>query len=69
MRIENALGRKIEEETIDKDEVMVLAERVAEAQRVAIKEMKEIHDSRGRKGGISRNRSNRGRDNMDQEEG
>lgn len=69
LRIENALGRKIEEEKIDKDEVMVLAERVAEAQRVAIKEMKEIHDSRGRKGGMSRHRNNKGRDNMDQEEG
>ncbi|KAH7139538.1 ATP-dependent rRNA helicase RRP3 [Dendryphion nanum] len=71
MRIEKALGKQIEQENIAKDEVMVLAERVAEAQRVAIKEMKDIHDSRGKRGGgMSRHgRGKRGRDDMDQEEG
>lgn len=68
LRIENALGKKIEEETIPKDEAMVLLERVSEAQRVAVKEMKEIHDQRGRKG-FKGKRSKRGRDEMDRDEG
>ncbi|KAF2871850.1 P-loop containing nucleoside triphosphate hydrolase protein [Massariosphaeria phaeospora] len=69
-RIEYALGKKIEEEVIPKDEAMVLMERVGEAQRVAIKEMKEIHDQRGRRGGFGRGgRGRRGRDEMDREEG
>ena len=67
LRIENALGKKIEEEDIPKDEVMVLMERVGEAQRVAVKEMKEIHNSRS--GLARRGRARRGRDEMDQEEG
>lgn len=73
LRIENALGRKIEEEIVSKDEVMVYAERVSEAQRVAIREMKDIHDQRGRPGrgrggGRGGHRSGR-RDQMDREEG
>ncbi|KAF2660574.1 DEAD-domain-containing protein [Lophiostoma macrostomum CBS 122681] len=73
LRIENALGRKIDEESPPKDEVMVLGERIGEAQRVAVKEMKEIHDARGRRGaGSGRGRMTgrrRGRDEMDREEG
>lgn len=67
LRIENALGKKIDEEKVPKDEVMILAERVSEAQRVAVREMKEIHDQRGRHG--SGRRARRGRDEMDREEG
>jgi ATP-dependent RNA helicase DDX47/RRP3 len=67
LRIENALGKKIEEEDIPKDEVMVLMERIGEAQRVAVKEMKEIHNSRS--GLARRGRARRGRDEKDQEEG
>ncbi|KAF2747966.1 putative ATP-dependent RNA helicase [Sporormia fimetaria CBS 119925] len=70
MRIENAIGKKIEEEVIPKDEAMVLAERVGEAQRVAVKEMKEIHEARGKgKGGMKGRKGKRGRDDMDREEG
>ncbi|KAF2267972.1 ATP-dependent rRNA helicase RRP3 [Lojkania enalia] len=70
MRIENALGKKLKEESIPKDEVMVLIERVGEAQRVAVREMKDLHDARGRKGGMGKGRKGkRGRDEMDREEG
>ncbi|KAF2464754.1 ATP-dependent rRNA helicase RRP3 [Lindgomyces ingoldianus] len=70
LRIENALGKQIDEEVIPKDEAMVLMERVSEAQRVAVREMKDIHEARGRKGGMMRGRKgNRGRDDMDREEG
>jgi ATP-dependent RNA helicase DDX47/RRP3 len=59
---------------------MVYAERVGEAQREAIKEMKNIHDlkksGRGRGGaggmrggGRGRGGRGRGRDNMDMDEG
>ncbi len=76
LRIEHALGRKIDEEVLSKDEVMVYSERVSEAQRVAIREMKDIHEQRanGRSSGGGRGRgrggfARRGRDNMDREEG
>jgi ATP-dependent RNA helicase DDX47/RRP3 len=74
LRIENALGKKIEEEVVSKDEVMVYAERVGEAQRVAVREMKDIHDQRGKRGGRGGARGGasmgrRGRDHMDREEG
>ncbi|PVH98700.1 putative ATP-dependent RNA helicase [Periconia macrospinosa] len=70
LRVETALGRKIEEEVIPKDEAMVLMDRVSEAQIVAVREMKEIHDKRGRgKGGAKFGKGKRGRDEMDREEG
>ncbi|KAF2202352.1 ATP-dependent rRNA helicase RRP3 [Delitschia confertaspora ATCC 74209] len=71
LRIENALGKKVDEEPIPKDEAMVLAERVGEAQRVAIREMKELHEGRGKKGAVLKGRKGgkRGRDEMDREEG
>jgi len=74
LRIENALGKKIEEEVADKDEVMVYMESVSEAQRVAIKEMKDIHEQRGKggrggRGGGRGGFGKRGRDQMDREEG
>ena len=76
-RIEHALGKQIEEEKISRDEAMVIADRVSEAQRVAIREMKDIHDQRksgrggrggARGGGRGRGRG-RGRDHMDRDEG
>jgi ATP-dependent RNA helicase DDX47/RRP3 len=72
LRIENALGKKIEEEVIAKDEAMVLLDRVSEAQRVAVREMKDLHEQRGRggRGGRGGGRGGRrGRDEMDREEG
>lgn len=49
-RIEQALSKKLEEFSVDKDAVMLLQERVAEAQRIAITELKEQHASRGKSG-------------------
>ncbi|EKG20264.1 RNA helicase ATP-dependent DEAD-box conserved site [Macrophomina phaseolina MS6] len=72
LRIETALGKKVDEEPVVKEEVMVLAERVGEAQRAAIREMKDLHENRGKKGSVLRGRrggGKRGRDDMDHEEG
>lgn len=74
-RIEKALGKKLEEYATERDEVMVFAPRVAEAQRVAITELKNDQDKNGGKkkgkgGGISGGRAKKGRrDEMDADEG
>nr|POF13130.1 atp-dependent rrna helicase rrp3 [Quercus suber] len=75
-RIEKALGKKLEEHSTEKAEVMVFAERVSSAQRIAITEMKTAHEKRdgGKKGkGISGGRAKKGggrrRDDMDADEG
>ena len=70
LRIETALGKKLKEIDHAKDEVMVFADRVGEAQREAVQEMKSLHERRDKKGknkarGIS---GKRARDNMDREE-
>ncbi|KAI9775890.1 MAG: ribosomal RNA processing protein [Candelina submexicana] len=74
LRIEAALGKKQKEYEVAKDEVMVLSERVGEAQRDAIREMKDLHEKRGTKGATLRGRKpgkggKRGTDEMDREEG
>ncbi|KAF2852918.1 DEAD-domain-containing protein [Plenodomus tracheiphilus IPT5] len=78
LRIEHALGKKIEEEAVDKNEALQYMDSVSEAQRVAIREMKDIHDKRGRgarggrggaRGGGRGGFGRRGRDQMDREEG
>ena len=72
-RIETALGRKLEEYVTERDEIMVLGERVGEAQREAIRQMKDLHERRGSRGATLRGRRPRngttGRDDMDREEG
>ena len=77
-RIEAALGKKLAEHDTVKEEVMVLGERVGEAQGVAIREMKDLHEKRGTKGATLRGRKpgsgriggrKRGREDMDREEG
>ncbi|CAK3825624.1 ATP-dependent rRNA helicase rrp3 [Lecanosticta acicola] len=73
-RIEHALGKKLEEYAAERDEVMVFAPRVAEAQRIAITEMKNEHEKKkGKKGGIAGGRAKKGgssrRDDMDVDEG
>ena len=72
-RIEAALGKKLGEYKTDRDEVMILAERVGEAQRMAIREMKDLHEKRGTKGATLRGRKpgggKKGRDDMDRDEG
>lgn len=77
-RIEKALGKKLEEFPTEREEVMVFAERVGDAQRIAITEMKAMHEKRGGKGGggargkgISGGRAKKGgrREDMDADEG
>ncbi|OAX78816.1 ATP-dependent rRNA helicase RRP3 [Emergomyces africanus] len=73
LRIENALGKKLDEYKVEKEEVMVLSDRVGEAQRHAITEMKDLHEKRGSRGATLRGRrpakgGKRGRDDMDREE-
>lgn len=72
------VGKKLKEYETAKDEVMILAERVGEAQRGAVMEMKELHESRGKKGATLKGRrrgggniggAKRSRDEMDREEG
>ncbi|KAI9830418.1 MAG: ribosomal RNA processing protein [Phylliscum demangeonii] len=75
MRTETALGKKLLEYPTVKEEVMVLSERVGEAQRHAVREMKTLHEQRGTKGATLRGKrtpgmaGKRGRDDMDREEG
>ncbi|KAF5864026.1 ribosomal RNA processing protein [Aspergillus alliaceus] len=68
LRIEGALGKKLPEYSAEKDEVMVLAARVSEAQRQAIMEMKNYDEKRGSRGKKFA-KGKRGREDMDQEEG
>ncbi|KAF2097697.1 ATP-dependent rRNA helicase RRP3 [Rhizodiscina lignyota] len=71
LRIENALGKKLSEEPDMKEEAMMLKERVDEAQRVAMRELRSMQEGKGRKGGGLRQRhgGKRARDEMDREEG
>lgn len=71
LRIEMALGKKLEEQKMIKEEVMIFAERVGEAQRMAVRAMKDLHDKRGNSGATFQHKrtGKRSRDNMDQDEG
>ena len=74
VRIEKVLGKKLEEHPTVKEEVMVLSDRVSEAQRHAIMEMKDLHEKRGAKGATLKGRrpahgGKMDRDDMDKEEG
>ncbi|KAL8850651.1 MAG: hypothetical protein Q9221_004437 [Calogaya cf. arnoldii] len=55
-RIEYALDRKMEVFQVDEDEVMAFGETVSEAQRVAIRKMKDLHEERGTPGAKLRGR-------------
>ncbi len=75
-RIEKALKMTLSEYPLQKDEVMLLKERVEEAQRHARNEMKMLIDDRGNKGSLLKGHKKKrgapggsGRDNMDAEEG
>lgn len=73
-RIEKALGKKLEEHASERQEVMVFAQTVGEAQRVAVTEMKNLNEKAkggGGKGkGIAGGRVKKGRrDGMDADEG
>jgi ATP-dependent RNA helicase DDX47/RRP3 len=80
LRIEHALGRKLEElEGVEREVAMTHAESVGEAQRSAKQSMREIQDAkngaaggrgRGGRGGRGGGRGGRGgRDRMDQDDG
>jgi ATP-dependent RNA helicase DDX47/RRP3 len=74
LRIEKALDQKLPEYKVEKEEVLILSERVGEAQRQSIAQMKELDEKKNGKGlGMRGKRvgkgGKRGRDNMDQEEG
>ena len=49
-RIEATLGRKLPEHPVEREEVMVLAERVGEAQRIAAREMRDLAEAKRGKG-------------------
>ena len=75
-RIETALGKLLGELEVDREDVMGVGEMFGEAQRMAIREMKDLHEKRGSKGATLRGRKlgksevrSKGRDNMDREEG
>lgn len=68
LRIEHALSKKLPEYQVEKDEVMVMSERVAEASRQATIEMKSFEEKRGTRG-KKFGKGKRSRDDMDQEEG
>ena len=73
-RIEAALGRQLPEYRVERDEVMVLGERVGDAQRVAAREMRDLAQKKGGRGAGPRSKikgsGKRGRsDDMDRDEG
>lgn len=81
LRIETALGKRLDQYNVEKDHVLLLQERVGEAQREAILKMKEVHEKRGDfrgklkgkgKGGnvwgVKGGKIEKNRDNMDREE-
>lgn len=74
LRIEKALGKKMEEYKVERDQVLLLHERVGEAQREAVLKMKEFHEKRGKgKGksklhGVKNGRIEKNKDDMDLEE-
>jgi ATP-dependent RNA helicase DDX47/RRP3 len=67
LRVEDALGKKLGEYEILKEEIMVLAGRVDETHRVAVLEMKDLHKDRCKSGAnLQYNTiSKRSRDDMD----
>ncbi|CAE6440441.1 unnamed protein product [Rhizoctonia solani] len=69
-RIEGVIGKKMMEFPIDKAEVMVLKERVGEAQRLAVQELKDSGGAAGARGGRKRHREKdeSGRDRMDRDD-
>ncbi|KAH8695395.1 P-loop containing nucleoside triphosphate hydrolase protein [Talaromyces proteolyticus] len=74
LRVEKALDKKLPEYKVEKKEVQILSDRVSEAQRQAITELKDMDKKKGGKGSSLTARKpryggKRGRDHMDQEEG
>ena len=55
-RLETLIGQRLPEFPAEEDTVLVLLERVSEAQRLASKELREIQDSTGKNGKLKRRR-------------
>ncbi|KAF7118552.1 hypothetical protein CNMCM5793_008082 [Aspergillus hiratsukae] len=70
LRIEEALGKKLDELKIPISDVLVFAERVGEAQRVAMREMRNLQRKQGNLGSALRGKKSgkRKRDDMDRDE-
>jgi len=79
VRIEKALGRKLPEYKVESEQVLLLQERVSEAQREAVQRMREVHEREGggKKGkhkpgknvwGVKGGKIEKNRDDMDKEE-
>ncbi|KAF4984786.1 hypothetical protein FZEAL_77 [Fusarium zealandicum] len=76
LRIEAALGKKLQEYPTEKEEVMTFQSRIEEAQRHARIEMRSLTEDRGKKGSTLKGRHSdrkdggkRRRDNMDRDDG
>lgn len=70
LRIEKALDMKIPTYTkLDKEEVMVFTERVGEAQRVAVRQLKDEQAKKNGGGMRGKRKAAAGRENMDRDEG
>ncbi|KAH8378419.1 hypothetical protein KR093_011303 [Drosophila rubida] len=67
-RIEHLLGKQLPLYKCEEDEVMALQERVAEAQRTAKLELKDLEDSKGYKGGKSGGNKRAAADHDDSEQ-
>ncbi|KAF8597327.1 P-loop containing nucleoside triphosphate hydrolase protein [Ceratobasidium sp. AG-I] len=69
-RIEGVIGKKMMDFRVDKAEVMLLKERVSEAQRLAIQELKDVGGAAGARGGRKRHRDREagGNDSMDRDD-
>ncbi|KAF8593309.1 DEAD-domain-containing protein [Ceratobasidium sp. AG-I] len=67
-RMEGVIGKKMMEFRVDKAEVMLLKERVGEAQRLAIQELKDVGGAAGARGGRKRHREEGGNDSMDRDD-
>ncbi|KAJ2868309.1 ribosomal RNA processing protein [Coemansia erecta] len=65
-RIEQVIGKKLESYPNEMDEVLMIQERVSEAQRMSVMELKEIQAKRGKgdKGGGKKRQRNDGEDNQ-----
>lgn len=67
-RIERALGKKLDEHEAVREEVMVFTDKVSEAQRVAIRELKDHQEKRAGKGKGGTFGKGKRRVDMDREE-
>ena len=53
-RIESSLGRELSELVVRREEIVIWAERVNDAQRIAIRELKDLHEKRRSKAAVTR---------------